>query len=592
MTKYFEKLSQIKEDKNQYKALLANSNAVIKAGPGSGKTTVLTVKLKQLLMEKIVDPRGIVCLTYSNSAVKNFTQKLRELGVNKSNRVILSTVHGFCISQILIPFGKIYDTRINFPIKIINKKEKKEIFSVSENELDISKQYTLENVEEYRNEMYGSRSSVDINKDKQLEKLCLLFEAKMLEKNLCDFNLIISESLRLIEECPYILKCLEAKFPWILIDEYQDLGKILHEIVLLFLEKTKIKFFVVGDPDQSIYKFQGALPFYFLELYDHPDMKRINLTTNYRSDQFLIDSVLKTLDWDDREYVSGINNEKPAKINFFECEDGMEQQYKLVAQQLIPMCIANDISLSEICILVGYNNQLDELSNALDEEGIAYYREGVPFLKLKFVLWLQECCLYLSGSNKVNFNDISDEWLFINNKDIRNFDKKMNLFKSLEKSKLNKTSFKKWLKEIFIDLDLSNVLSCSPYSNEVNDVKEFVIQVIKNEVLENYTVGQFGYISVLNNQVTISTRHSSKGLEFEVVIILGLEDGSFPYYTHEIDSQEYQEDLRVFFVSLTRAKRVVYLVRSKSISGISKYGNPYSIKKKPSPFWTLLKQNI
>ncbi len=395
-----------------------------------------------------------------------------------------------------------------------------------------------------------------------------------------------------MEECPYILNCLEAKFPWILIDEYQDLGKILHEIVLLFLEKTKIKFFVVGDPDQSIYKFQGASPFYFLELYDHPDMKKINLTTNYRSDQFLIDSVLKTLDWDDREYVSGIINEKPAKINFFECENGMEQQYKLVAQQLIPMCIANDISLSEICILVGYNNQLDELSNVLDEEDIAYYREGLPFLKLKFVLWLQECCLYLSGSNKVNFNDISDEWLFINNKDIRNFDEKMNLYKSLEKSKLNKASFKKWLKEIFIDLDLSNVLSCSPYSNEVDDVKKFIIQVIQNEVLKNHTVNQFGNISAIDNQVTISTRHSSKGLEFEVVIILGLEDGSFPHYTHEIGGQEYQEDLRVFFVSLTRAKRVVYLVRSKSISGISKYGNPYSFKKESSPFWTLLKQNI
>lgn len=88
------------------------------------------------------------------------------------------------------------------------------------------------------------------------------------------------------------------------------------------------------------------------------------------------------------------------------------------------------------------------------------------------MLWLQECYLYLSGRNKVNFNDISDEWLFINNKDRSNFDEKMNLYKSLEKSKLNKTSFKKWIKEIFIDLDLTNVLSCSPYSNKVNDVKK------------------------------------------------------------------------------------------------------------------------
>lgn len=592
MDKYSEKISQIKKDENQFKALKTTTSVVVKAGPGSGKTTVLTVKLKQLLMEKIVEPRGIVCLTYSNSAVKNFTQKLKELGIRKSNRIVLSTVHGFCLSQIIIPFSKMYDTRLKLPIKIVSDKEKLSIFDISKKELALSNQYSLSQVEEYRNKMYGSRSSIVIDKDKQLNKLCVLFEMKILKKNLCDFNLIISESLRLIEEHPYILKCLEAKFPWILIDEYQDLGKILHEIVLLFLEKTRIKIFAVGDPDQSIYKFQGALPFYFLELYDHPNMEKIKLTTNYRSDQFIIDAVLKTLDLDDREYVSGIINKKPATIEFFECENGMKQQYELVTQQLIPKCIANNIPPSEICILLGYNSQLDELSKVLDEEGIVYYREGMNFLKLKFVLWLQECCLYLSDSSKGTFNDISNEWLFINNKDTRSFDEKMRLYKILEKSKLNEHSFKNWLKQIFIDLNLINVLSNSPYSSEIDDVKDFVIQIMKDEVLENYKVSQFGCISTLDDQVTISTRHSSKGLEFEVVIILGMEDGSFPYYQHEIGGQEYQEDLRVFFVSLTRSKREIYLVRSKNISGINKFGKPFCFKKEASPFWKILKKNV
>lgn len=592
MDKYSEKLTQIKSDRNQFEAIKSTSSVVVKAGPGSGKTTVLTVKLKQLLTEKIIEPRGIVCLTYSNSAVKNFTVKLKEFNIRKSNRVVLSTVHGFCLSQIIIPFGKMYNTKLKLPIRIASDKEKIEILDISREELGHSNRYSLSQIEEYRNKMYGSRSSIMIEKDEYLEKLCVLFEIKMLEKDLCDFNLIISESLRLLEAHTYILKCLEAKFPWVLIDEYQDLGKILHEIILLFLEKTRIKIFAVGDPDQSIYKFQGALPFYFLELYENPNVKRIKLTTNYRSDQFIIDTVLKTLDWDDREYVSGIVNAKSAAIEFYECAEGMEQQYRLVAQQLIPMCIDNNIPYSEICILLGYNNQLDELSSILDEEGIAHYREGMKFLKLKFILWLQECCLYLSDSTQVTFNEISDEWLFINNMDTRNFDERMKLFKILEKSKLNKRSLKKWLKQIFKELDLKNVLVNSPYSSEFEDVKDVIAQIMKNELLEKYTVSQFGHISALDDQVTISTRHSSKGLEFEVVIILGMEEGSFPHYKHQKDDQEYQEDLRVFFVSLTRSKRKIYLVRSKIMSGISKYGNSYSFKKEASPFWKILKRNI
>jgi DNA helicase-2/ATP-dependent DNA helicase PcrA len=104
MDLFKEKLNQIKKDKEQYEAFLSENNTVVIAGPGSGKTTVLTLKIMKLLMEEIKPPRGLACVTFSRAAAKEFKDRLNALGYQKRENVFLGTVHSFCISEIISPF--------------------------------------------------------------------------------------------------------------------------------------------------------------------------------------------------------------------------------------------------------------------------------------------------------------------------------------------------------------------------------------------------------------------------------------------------------------------------------------------------------
>src|SRR5690606_19432584 len=116
------------------------------------------------------------------------------------------------------------------------------------------------------------------------------YESRLHTTGQVDYIDIVKYATLLIQNEQYVRNCLEAKFPWILIDEYQDLGKPLHEMILSIFSSTNIKIFAVGDPNQSIYSFNGAIPHYLLELYENPHIRSIKLLTNFRSNQGIINA--------------------------------------------------------------------------------------------------------------------------------------------------------------------------------------------------------------------------------------------------------------------------------------------------------------
>ncbi|TKH03742.1 ATP-dependent helicase, partial [Peribacillus simplex] len=306
MELYYNKLEQLQNDSDQLAAFSSNINTVVKAGPGSGKTTVLTLKIFKLLNEKIEPPRGLACITYSNEAAKEFTNRLSKMGYQKRNNVSLGTVHSFCISQIIMPFAHLFKDEFPLPIDIITESEKYKLFFKILEELGIDKwDVRFEQMESERSHSISGTSEVKIEKNHLAASVAIEYEKRLRELGKTDFIEIVKYSNLLVNREEYVRKCLEAKFPWVLIDEYQDFGKPLHELILSLLNRTTIKIFAVGDPDQSIYGFNGAHPSYFLELYDSKKVLPIDLNTNYRSNQDIIDVSSITLKIDDREYVAG-----------------------------------------------------------------------------------------------------------------------------------------------------------------------------------------------------------------------------------------------------------------------------------------------
>ncbi|AUI36351.1 MULTISPECIES: ATP-dependent helicase [Bacillaceae] len=593
MDLFKEKLNQIKKDKDQYEAFLSENNTVVIAGPGSGKTTVLTLKIMKLLMEEIKPPRGLACVTFSRAAAKEFKDRLNDLGYQKRENVFLGTVHSFCISEIISPFAHLYNYDIPLPIKIVAEKKKKSLFKKIIQDFQLENtNIRIEDMDKERTLNIKGISEVEIPTYDLALKVAIEYEKRLHAEGFVDFVDIVKYATLLIQNHEYVRRCLEAKFPWILIDEYQDLGKPLHEMVLSLLKNTNIKFFAVGDPDQSIHSYNGAIPDYLNELYGLPNINKVRLKTNYRSNQDIIDASELALG-DKREYKAGARLNENAEFHFITCEEEMYDQYVKVAKEIIPSCMKAGIPLEEIAIMVGYNNQAKELGAILSREGIPYYITKFEFQRTDVVMWLERCALWCIDKSKESFDDLVEFWIHLNRQhqkfiitnELIFFRRK--LFDVLTSSIKHNHCLSKWLTFVIHNLELLSLLKDSHiYPDEVDNLKQLIKTSTKGE-FSNYNLDKFSKLGKPEDQVTITTRHGSKGLEFEVVILLGMEDDHFPSYKNKRDPRKLSEDRRVFFVCISRAKRVCYLLRSKKYTKETQYGIK-TFNYKPSEFWEIL----
>ncbi len=583
---YFEKkLQEIREDDMQLAAYKAVNNTVVIAGPGSGKTTVLTLKVMQLLAEVIYPPRGLACLTYSTEAVREFKSRLVKLGLEKRKNVFLGTVHSFCLSEIITPFAALYPQyKIPLPIRIISEAEKNRLFDSQNYEgspklIDVDKERT-------RNIKGISRVAIE-SYDIAL-KAAISFEELLIQNGYLDFISMVKKSVELIKNEPYVRKALEAKYPWIIVDEYQDLGKPLHELILTLLNLTRIKVFAVGDADQSIYDFQGAAPDYLVELSQRQDVSCIHLKNNYRSSQTIVDAseyVLKS----SRGYIaSGKLRDYHAKLEFIECPKGMDEQYERVIEQ-ISRFHTEGIPYHEIAVLVGNNKQVAELAQECSRQNIPAYIARQSFRLTDLIIWIQNCAKWVSDKCSVSFDEICSTWKsFISQKRIISEDDyfllKRTIFQTLTASKVCTDNLSEWLCYLDKEVGIVSAFTASErYPDEIDNFNKLLETARSHDT--QLTIKFLTRLGFPENQVVLTTRHSSKGLEFDVVILPGMEKDSFPSY-YDNTPRKLAEARRLCFVSVSRARKACILIRSKNLQ--NKYGRWFS--KEPSPFWVALQE--
>ena len=585
--KYKEKLKQIMQDDQQYEAFRSLENTVVLAGPGSGKTTVLTLKIMKLLMEAIKSPRGLACVTYSNEAAKEFKKRLKDLGLRERENVFLGTVHSLCIAEVIIPFSQLFPKyNIPLPLKIISAKKKNQLFQQVREELSISeKDLNITEMDSERSLNIAGKSKVNIPSYDIALKAAKLFEAKLRIAEYVDFNAIIQYATQLIQNEEYVRKCLEAKFSWVLVDEYQDLGRPLHEMILSMMSGTKSRFFVVGDPDQSIYGFNGAVPDYLLELNQLPNMHQIKLQTNYRSNQDIVDASEVALNPSEgRNYKAGTRENEQAQLNFQECERDMIDQYYYVVNEVIPQHLELGIPLEEIAILVANKYQIKDLGEILDEERIPYYAVKHEFERTHIVTWLENCAIWLTDNEQISFESLFTFWkifLIRHSVEISGSQlilEKRKLYDLLKMSVDDGEKLVDWIQWMLKNAGMKQLLEKTDvYPDELENL-ESLIKVAREGMFSEFTLRQFSQLGKPVNQITVSTRHSSKGLEFETIVLLGMEEGSFPSYRSKTE-RKMKEEHRIFFVCMSRAKSRCYLVKSRIQRGYF---------QKPSRFWTAL----
>ncbi|MGI1660139.1 MAG: ATP-dependent helicase [Desulfitobacterium sp.] len=584
---YKQKVTEVNKDTEQLRAYSSTESTVVIAGPGSGKTTVLTLKVMRLLDDVIAEPRGLACLTYSTESAREFKTRLSKLGLRGRKNVFLGTVHSFCLAEILTPFAKLYPKyEIPNPIRIISEVEKKKLFD----SVNPPGGTTVSEMDKERTRNIRGISRVALDSYEVALQTAISFEEALLKSGFIDFISMVKFSVELIQKESFVRKAIEAKFPWFVIDEYQDLGRPLHEIVLSLLDKSCIKIFAVGDADQSIYDFQGAAPDYLDELSQRDDIECIRLLNNYRSSQSIVNASEYVLD-SQRGYVaSGALKDYPATMDFIVCDSGMDEQYQKTVE-LVRRFHSEEIPYHEIAILVGKNDEVKALKDEFDKQGIPVYLARQDFRNTEFIFWLQSCASWLEDKATASFDEISQKWIgFLSHKQaVANSDDydlllRRTLLKVLETSKQYKDNLFEWLMYVLNELDFQNVFDGSErYPDEIKNLKSLIRAAKQTEPV--LTIGFIARLGVPDNQVVLSTRHSAKGLEFDVVMMLGMEKDSFPNY-YDTTQRRIDEARRLCFVAVSRARKACILLRSKQLP--NKYGKWYS--KDPSPFWTTLKE--
>lgn len=568
MSYYSDKLKQILSDPLQKQAYYTEDSTVVIAGPGSGKTTILTLKIMRLLTEYIKEPHGLACITFSREAAREFEDRLKLLGYAKRKNVFLGTVHSFCISEILGKFANLYNYGLPKEMKIIPEKVKKKIYNEVLSELNIDK-FSIIDMNKERSLNIAGVSNVNVVSNPIAKKIADEYEKRVFAAGYIDYESIIIYSTRLIQEHEYVRKCLSAKFPWIVVDEYQDLGRPLHEMILSLFLQTDIKVFAVGDPDQSIYGFSGAIPDYLMELFQRSDIIPIELKNNYRSNQDIIDGSEMVLDIS-RDYHAKTRKGEPAVYKFITCQNGYEDQFQYFINNIIPECIKNKIPLQEIAVLLATQNDCKELALKCLENNIPHYISRHTFDRTEFVQWMEKCAVWINDRQHASFEEIFEYWYkvqiihkeqkFMSEKEI--IQMKKGLLDVLFSSTEYKHSLETWIIYFIEKLGIEALLKDSDQMPDEWDNLIKLCNEISDDKYRDYDTRKFSLLGKPENQITITTRHSSKGLEFEVVVMMGMDEDHFPSWRVKKDPDAIYEENRICFVCVSRAKRVCILMHS------------------------------
>ncbi len=542
---------------------------LILAGAGSGKTMVLTHKVTHLIQEKKASPEEILMVTFTNKAAEEMKKRMRTLLSKNSQLPYAGTFHALS-ARILRRHGVAIGISPDFAI--YDTTDQKDAIKEIMTTLDIStKQYNpgaLRGIiSGAKNELISPGSYSDIARGpfQQIAALVYLNYQKLLRRNgALDFDDLLFEVVRLFREHPEILKGYQDQFSYILVDEYQDTNHAQYTLTKL-LSKNARGLTVVGDASQSIYSWRGADFRNIVHFQkDYPDTIVFHLEQNYRSTQSILDAAFAVISKNASHPILKLwtENGQGHSIGLFEARNEHDEA-RFIIQEL-----RDTSDYSNTAILYRTNAQSRALEEVLLHEGIPYIIiGGVRFYERKEVKdALSYLRLLINPGDSISLNRIE-----------KLGKKRLDLFLNHQKTLAEEGVHS------FTTLELlDGVLEKSEYlerfdKNDPEDVarleniKELrsVAERFPNLILflENVALIETESKNVASDsqsgQLTLMTLHAAKGLEFDTVFMVGMEEGLFPHSKTSLDSDELEEERRLCYVGITRAKRHLYLTYAR-----------------------------
>ncbi len=615
----------------QYEAVVNTEGpSLVIAGAGSGKTKVLTHKIAYLIGEKNVKPWDILAITFTNKASNEMKERIAGLIGDQAKDIWMGTFHSICV-RILRRFID----RIGFDTSFIifDTSDQKTLVKNCMKDLAIDDKLfndraVLSEISNAKNEMlepdqYTLRANGDFRKE-TIATVYELYQKRLKENNAIDFDDIINYTIKILLENPDVLEYYSNKFKYVLVDEYQDTNKSQFTLITLFASKNG-NITVVGDNDQGIYSFRGADISNILNFErDFPGTKIIKLEQNYRCTGNILKAANAVIKNNEVKYKKELwtENEQGNLPQVYLAENEYDEGSYIVSQ-IEHLKREEYYKYSDFAVLYRMNTQSRAIEDILRRENIPYkIVGGLKFYERKeikdiiaYLRLIQNNADNLSlkriinepkrGIGKTSLDKV-EQLAIANEKSMYEIIKNADQY-GLNRVYLNSREFINTIEELknkIEDLSVSELIKLTlkktgytkalenentiEAENRIENLEEFLTVAIEfeeefaenglREFLEGITLSSdLDNMEESEEAVTLMTLHSAKGLEFPVVFLVGMEEGIFPGYKSISEPKELEEERRLCYVGITRAKNYLFLTCSKqrTIFGSTSY-NPVS----------------
>ena len=620
---YYKKGSKIMQEilkglnDKQYEAVINTEGpCLVIAGAGSGKTKVLTHKIAYLIQEKNIAPWNILAITFTNKAANEMKERIANLVGEQAKDLWMGTFHSICVKILRSHIEKIgyessfiiFDTSdqrtlIKRCIKELNLDDKMFTDRSVQSEISNAKNEMLEP------DQYLARNKGDFRKEK-IAEVYSMYQKNLKENNAVDFDDIINFTIKILKENPEIADYYANKFQYVLVDEYQDTNKAQFTLVKFFA-KNNGNITVVGDNDQGIYSFRGADISNILNFEkDFKGTKIIKLEQNYRCTGNILKIANSVIKNNETKYNKKLwtQNETGNLPKIYSASDEYDEG-RYIVEQIEHLRRQEGYNYSDFAVLYRMNTQSRAIEDILSREGIPYkVVGGLKFFERKeikdIISYLRliqnpmdnlsltriinepkrgigrtslDKVQDLAVENETSMYEIiknSDQYglnrVFMNSREFVNAIEELRnkkddiLISELVKLTLKKTGYTNALEE-------EKTLEAE---NRIENLDEFLTVAMEFEKqeadnsLQNFLEGMtlssdIDNVDESEESVTLMTLHSAKGLEFPVVFLVGMEEGIFPGYKSIGEPTALEEERRLCYVGITRAKRNLFLTCSK-----------------------------
>lgn len=579
---------------------------LVLAGAGSGKTKVLTTKVAYLLESRDISPKNILAITFTNKAAKEMKDRIFSLIGREAFLIQISTFHSFGL-KILKENYDLLGYTSNFTILDASDSETVIKKIMKDYDIDSSKynyraikssissnKNEMVSVEEYRKFVYNDYDEVVLKVYEEYEK-------ELQRSNAIDFDDLLILPLKLFSEHKEVLQKYQEQYKYVFIDEYQDTNKPQYILSKLISAKYK-NITVVGDNDQAIFTWRGADYKNILNFEkDYEDAKVVILDENYRSTKTILKAANNVIKNNKlrKEKNLWTENEDGNKITYYKAFDEKDESLYVIKE--IKKLLDEGVNPNDICVLYRANAQSRGIEDAFLENNISYRIVGsfafyqrkeikdlLSYLKLihnekddvsllrvinypkrgigtktieelTMVSNQKNCSLYdaIESGKELEFKNIIEE--------LKKESEKMSLTEFVDLV-LDKTGIRESLKSektLEADIRLENLEEFKSITRTVEEVDgiaslgDFLDEIsLVTDASEKQEDG--------NDKVTLMTMHAVKGLEFDYVFVIGVEEGLFPHLNSMNSADELEEERRLCYVAITRARKKLYIINARS----------------------------